>query len=106
MAEETDDNVRNIDASGDGTWVTRGHTSAVGVARTIGCVSGNVLDTGVKSTVCKSCDAWKKRDHNTASYRRWEASHAPHCTLSHEGSSRIMHIIRHIWYNEVNKDYL
>ena len=91
MAEPIEDtDLRNIDVSSDGTWMTRGHTSNIGVATSIGCVTGKVLDTGSKSKKCKSCDVWKKRDKASASYRRWAAQHAAHCTLTHVGSSGSM----------------
>lgn len=50
------DKVRDIDISCDGTWMTPGHSSVIGVATTIGCATGKVLDTGTRSKQCKS---WK-----------------------------------------------
>ena len=76
---------RNIDVSSDGTWMTVGHSSNVGVATTIGCTTGKVLDTGTRSKVCKSCDVWEKRDKTSPTYIRWRAQHV--CTANHEGSS-------------------
>ena len=58
-AEGTD--VPPSDASSDSTWMTRGHTSNIGVAITIGCVTGKVLDTGSRSKICKSCEVWEKK---------------------------------------------
>ena len=82
------DKVRNIDVSCDGSWMTPGHSSMVGAATVIGCQTGKVLDTGTRSKTCKSCEHWKKRDSNTAVYRKWQASHK--CTKSHQGSSGSM----------------
>ena len=82
------ENVPNTDASFDGTWMTPVHSSMIGVASTIGCTTGQVLDVGTKSKVCKSCQVWKKRNGNTASYRKWQRSHK--CTIRHEDSSGSM----------------
>lgn len=65
LAEVTDTGIRDIDASLDGTYMTRGHTSLIGVTTAIGCVTGKVLDTGVLSKICKSCEYWSKQDHTT-----------------------------------------
>jgi hypothetical protein len=55
------DENRNIDISSDGTWMTRGHSSKIGVVTTIGMKNGKVLDTQAESKVCKSCDYWRKK---------------------------------------------
>jgi hypothetical protein len=61
LAESTENNeelgdIRHIDVSSDGTWITPGHSSLIGVATTIGCATGKILDTGTRSKQCKSCD--------------------------------------------------
>ena len=84
------ENVRNIDDSFDGTWMTQGHLSMIGVASTIGCSTGQVLEVGTRSKVCKSCQVWKKRNRNTANYRKWQCSHK--CTLTHNGSFGSMEV--------------
>ena len=83
-----DTSLRNTDVSSDGTWMTRGHSSNVGVATSIGCVTGKVLDTGTRRS--KSCEVCEKRDKNSPNYRRWLVQYTPHCTLDHEGSSGSM----------------
>ena len=89
LANRTEDTIlRDIDVSSDGTWMTPGHSSTVGVATTIGCVTGKVLGVGTRSKVCKSCQVWEKRDKNSRLYRRWRAQHV--CTLNHVGSSESM----------------
>lgn len=90
MAEETEEPVRDIDVSVDGTYMTRGHTSNIGVTTAIGCVSGKVLDTGVLSKTCKSCEKWAKHDPKTDKYKEWQARHKLECTKTHEGSSGSM----------------
>ena len=98
--------VRDIDVSSDGSWMTPGHLSKVGIVTTIGCKTGQVMDVGTRSKVCKSCQVWKKRNRNTASYRRWEARHR--CTLTHNGSSGSMEgaIAKYIFARSVTKHKL
>ena len=85
--EIKDDMKRNIDVSSDGTWMTRGHSSKVGVVTTIGMDTGKVLDTESRSKICKSCEYWSKQDHNTDRYRAWQVEHHTVCTMTHTGSS-------------------
>ncbi|KAK7108483.1 uncharacterized protein [Littorina saxatilis] len=59
-----EDPIRNIDVSSDGTWMTRGHSSNVGAASTIGCKTGKVIGCGARSKICKSCEVWEKEDKN------------------------------------------
>ena len=81
----------NIDVSADGTWMTRGYSSKVGVTSVIGQVTGKVLDTEVRSKVCKSCDYWEKRkEQRPDDYQRWLISHPKQCEATHTGSSGAM----------------
>jgi hypothetical protein len=105
LAEDSGDRIRDIDISFDGTYMTRGFSSNVGVAVVIGCQTGKVLDTGTRSKVCKSCEYWKKQDPNSVKYQEWEAKHQDHCTLTHEGSSGGMEskIARDLFSESVEK---
>ncbi|KAK7474944.1 hypothetical protein BaRGS_00033831 [Batillaria attramentaria] len=67
-----DDDKGNIHVSGDGTWMTVGHSSNVGVVATIGMKTGKVLDTQAKSKLCKSCEYWEKQDPHSERYRMWQ----------------------------------
>ena len=85
--------VSDIDVSIDGTYMTRGHASRIGVSTVIGCRTGKVLDTGSLSNTCKGCDPWKRSDDarkNTENYRRWLQDHESKCTLTHTCSSGSM----------------
>ena len=53
------DEVRDIDVSSDGSWMTPRHSSKVGIVTTIGCKTGQVVDVDTRSKVCKSCQVWK-----------------------------------------------
>lgn len=95
LAEESEtdgsDTSRDVDVSVDGTYMTRGFSSKAGVVTAIGCVTGKVLDTSVRSKVCKSCDHWsKKKESHPAEYENWLKSHPPLCEATHDGSSGSM----------------
>lgn len=91
QAETISDNeCRDIHVSSDRTWMTVGHSSKIGAVTTIGMNTGKVLDTEVKSKMCKSCEYWAKQDPNTEKYRNWAATHDADCTMTHEGSSGSM----------------
>ena len=84
---------RDIDVSVDGTYMSRGYSSIskVGVVTAIGCVTGKVLDTSVRSKSCKSCDYWSKRkDSQPEKYKKWLETHPSSCEATHEGSSGSM----------------
>ena len=81
LAEDIGD-IRNIQISVDGTYMTRGHSSNVGVSTATGLKTGKVLDTGAKSKLCKSCEYWEKQDHTSEKYRKWAVRHAGKCTLT------------------------
>ena len=102
------DDVRSIDVSCDGTWMTRGHSSKVGAAIVIGCTTGKVLGVGTRSKVCKSCEHYDKLDKNTAKYRQWHASHAQECTNNHDGSSGSMEkeIVKDIFCSSLDQHKL
>ena len=89
-SDSDNDDVHNIDVSVDGSWMTRGHSSKIGVTTAIGCVTGKVLDTETLSESCKPCDFYNKQDKNTDACRRWEVTHPAACTMTHVGSSGSM----------------
>ena len=85
---EEGDPCRDVDVSSDGTWMTPGHSSMIGLVTTVGCTTGKVLDVEVKSKSCKSCDYWSKQDKTSDAFRQWELTHV--CNVTHEGSSGSM----------------
>ncbi|KAK7106360.1 hypothetical protein V1264_017625 [Littorina saxatilis] len=90
LAEDATEEVRNIEISVDGTYMTRGHSSNIGVSTAIGVKTGKIIDTGARSKLCKSCEYWQRQDNTSAKYLKWRARHADKCTLTHEGSSGSM----------------
>lgn len=67
------DNPGNIAVSFDGTWMTRGHSSHIGVGAVIELFSGLVLDHVVLSNFCAGCERGPKPQDND--YEEWKASH-------------------------------
>ena len=82
--------VRDIDVSVDGTYMTRGFSSKCGVVSAIGCVTGKVIDVDTRSKVCKSCDYWEARDKHSEEYKKWKEGHVRKCTANHVRSSGAM----------------
>lgn len=64
---------KNITVVYDGTWLTRGHTSHIGVGTVIEFYTGLVLDSVVLSNRCHGCTVGLKEDHED--YSSWQESH-------------------------------
>ena len=84
------DSSRTSDVSRDGTWMTKRHSSTVGVTTAIGRNTGKALDTECKSNVCKSCEYWQTEDPSTERFRKQDEEHPAECTVTHYGSSGSM----------------
>lgn len=67
------DNPGNIAVSYDGSWMTRGHSSHIGVGAVIELFSGLVLDHIVLSNFCAGCERGPKPDD--PHYEEWKATH-------------------------------
>ena len=63
---EDDGRIIDICVSTDGSWLTRGHTSKVGVVGVIDVLTNNVLDAHVMSTYCYQC-----ANHSRLSKEAW-----------------------------------
>lgn len=66
-------NKGNIAVSYDGTWMTRGHSSHIGVGAVIELFSGYVLDYVVLSNFCLGCEVGPKPD--STEYEEWRKGH-------------------------------
>ncbi|GBO16583.1 hypothetical protein AVEN_38248-1 [Araneus ventricosus] len=53
---EEKDGITNIAVTFDGTWLTRGHTSQIGIGCVIDMLAGYVIDYQVMSKYCKECE--------------------------------------------------
>ncbi|KAJ4440566.1 hypothetical protein ANN_08711 [Periplaneta americana] len=84
-------NILDISVSYNGSWMTRGHTSAYGVQCVIDMLTGYVIDYIVKSKYCQQCT--KKETtlgKNSQELTSWKETHAPDCDINHYGSSGSM----------------
>ena len=63
IAEPDENGVVNIDVSFDGTWLTRGHQSHIGVGFIIEVCTGIIVDFEVLRNHCKVCEIDKSRKH-------------------------------------------
>ncbi|GBO08645.1 hypothetical protein AVEN_50696-1 [Araneus ventricosus] len=91
MKKAADEEVAAVDStditvSGDGTWMTRGHTSQIGVCTVIGADIGKVIDVEALSKACKGCSRWEGPRVGSA-FKKRHARHSQVCTKSHIGSS-------------------
>lgn len=67
------DNPGNISVSFDGSWMTRGHSSHIGVGAVVELFTGLVLDYVVFSNFCAGCERGPKE--GDPSYEAWKESH-------------------------------
>ncbi|GFX71274.1 uncharacterized protein TNCV_3410441 [Trichonephila clavipes] len=84
----TDVPVFDISVSFDGSWLTRGHTSLIGIAYVIDILTGYVINFEVMCKVCRNC-SWAKRElkESSAEYDIWFEGHRKDCDINHSGSS-------------------
>ena len=61
----SEDDVIDIDASFDSTWLKRGYSSLNGVITAISRDSGKCFDYKVMSKTCSACVAWKRVHQNS-----------------------------------------
>lgn len=66
-------NPGNIAVSYNGTWMTRGHSSHIGVGSVIELLSGYVLDFVVLSNFCLGCEIGPKE--SDPAYQEWKDTH-------------------------------
>ena len=84
----TDDLVINISVSFDGSWMTRGHTSHIGVGCVVDLLTGLCIDAHVMCTFCQVCESTGKRlnkENNPEKYAAWIVKHLPDCDQNYTG---------------------
>ncbi|XP_005091180.1 uncharacterized protein LOC101848798 [Aplysia californica] len=90
-----EDGVLDIAVSFDGSWLTRGHKSLIGIGCVIDVLTGLVLDSHVLSLHCQTCATtgqWKKTNTPLA-YDAWLTEHkASGCNINYGGSSGMMEV--------------
>ena len=82
---------RDLKVSGDGTWLTRGYSSKVGVVTLVGERTGKALDLEVLSTVCSGCNSYTG-PKGGSEYETWWAIHKGDCTSNHSESAGLMEV--------------
>ncbi|GFV55643.1 uncharacterized protein TNCV_1821301 [Trichonephila clavipes] len=84
--------ITDLSVSFDGTWLTRGHTSLIGVGCVIDMLTGYVVDFEVMSKVCRHCSVAKKNKlgQSSAEFSIWYEGHKSECDINHLGSSTSM----------------
>ncbi|GFX59663.1 uncharacterized protein TNCV_3754281 [Trichonephila clavipes] len=83
--------ITDLSVSFDGTWLTRGHTSLIGVGFVIDMLTGYVVDFEVMSKVCRHCSVAKnKLGQSSAEFSIWYEGHKSECDINHLGSSTSM----------------
>ncbi|GFW45002.1 uncharacterized protein TNCV_4513161 [Trichonephila clavipes] len=80
--------ITDLSVSFHGTWLTRGHTSLIGVGCVIDMLAGYVVDFEVMSKVCRHCSVAKnKLGQSSAEFSIWYEGHKSECDINHLGSS-------------------
>ncbi|GFX00940.1 uncharacterized protein TNCV_4579061 [Trichonephila clavipes] len=90
-AYENGAEIADLRVSFDGTWLTRGHISLIGVGCVIDMLTGYVVDFEVMSKVCRHCYVAKnKLGQSSAEFSIWYEGHKSECDINHLGSSTSM----------------
>ncbi|GFW77072.1 uncharacterized protein TNCV_2725021 [Trichonephila clavipes] len=75
----------------DGTWLTRGHSSQIGVGCVIDLLTGFVMDFEIMSKRCIECEHAKSGlGENSAEFHVWYEGHISSCAINHVRSSCAM----------------
>lgn len=53
--------------------------------------SKKIIDINVKSSYCKQCEVWIKKE-GTEEYDEWKEEHTNNCHLNHQGSAGKMEV--------------
>ncbi|GFY00231.1 uncharacterized protein TNCV_4664831 [Trichonephila clavipes] len=88
---KNDKDIVDIGVSYDGSWLTRGHTSNIGVGCVIDLLTDFVIDYEVMSKWCGECEQTKfALEENSSDFRIWYEGHQDVCSATHVGSSGAM----------------
>ncbi|XP_055865681.1 uncharacterized protein LOC129922757 [Biomphalaria glabrata] len=102
-----EEDIIDIDVSYDGSWLTRGHTSHIGIGCVVDVLTGYVLDFHIVSTFCLVCQTTgrKIKEKSPSQYSEWFETHKPFCEINYTGSSAMMetHAAEVLWLRSVTK---
>ena len=98
----------DIVVSYDGSWLTRGHTSLIGVGCVTDVLTGLVLDAHVMSSYCQACENKKTLQKEDADkFAVWERQHLGlgECYRNFFGTAGMMevHASKILWTRSVMK---
>ena len=84
----SEDDLLDIAVSFDGTWLTRGHTSHIGVGCVVDLLTGMCIDAYVMCTYCHKCETTGKnlQRNKPSEYQEWKAQHSLHCDKNFTGT--------------------
>lgn len=87
-----EDDVLNISVSFDGTWLTRGHSSHIGVGCVVDLLTGLCLDAHVMCTYCQRCESTGKKllRDKPDEYAQWLGQHLDKCDKNFTGNILIL----------------
>ncbi|GFS70072.1 uncharacterized protein TNCV_748401 [Trichonephila clavipes] len=90
---QNDKDIVDIGVSYNGSWLTRGHTSNMGVGCVIDLLIGFVIDYEVMSKRCEECEKAKfALEEDSAEFRIWFEGHQNVCSATHVGSSGALEV--------------
>ena len=90
---DTEDGIRDITVSFDGSWHKRGHTSLYGIGVVVEITTGLVLDYVVLSKYCHACVIHEAQlGAGTEDFDEWFRGHQAQCAKNYEGSSNAMEV--------------
>ena len=92
IAQPDENGLIDIEVSFDGTWLTRGHKSHIGVGFVIEVYTGIIIDVAVLCNYCKVCDKGKKKHR---------------CNKNYDGLAGAMEAeeARRLWERSVNHNF-
>ncbi|GFS68675.1 uncharacterized protein TNCV_1958921 [Trichonephila clavipes] len=83
---KNDKDIVDIEVSYDGSWLTRGHTSNIGVGCVIDLLTGFVIDYEVMSKRCGECEQIIfELEEDSAEFRIWYEGHQDVSRATHVG---------------------
>ncbi|GFS01778.1 hypothetical protein ElyMa_006430500 [Elysia marginata] len=105
-----DDEILDIAVSYDGSWMTRGHSSMIGIGCVIDVLTGYVVDFHVMSSFCQTCakTGQKLKESNPRAYTQWYEKHKLHCDINYSGSAGMMetHAAELLWSRSIKRHKL
>lgn len=100
-----DDGIYEVAVSYDGTWMTRGFRSHVGVGFVMDVDKGFVLDVEVVSNFCQKCSRMEKQ-LSPDDFAAWKETHT-RCTKNFDGKSGAMEVeaARRLWQRSERRGF-